>query len=191
MAPEMHPSTHFGSGQWRQLTATERCRSPSTRTRLCGTGYSTARALTASLLAEWNVLQATSQRLQYAPHVSIAYILFIPITLPCIFTPRISSSFSFKPMPRSISRLPRQRLDGIDAHAAHHFLDLVFPGRHQVHQPARHHIAGFRRLTSSGRWVAMPQLQLPAWQLRHRWQPSASSAAGAQYTPHPPPGRWP
>ena len=34
-----------------------------------------------------------------------------------------------------------------------------------------------RRFTRSGRWVAMPQLHLPVWQLLHRWQPSAKSAA--------------
>ena len=39
--------------------------------------------------------------------------------------------------------------------------------------------SGFSRLTSSGLWVAMPQLHLPVWQVRQRWQPSASSAAVA------------
>ena len=37
--------------------------------------------------------------------------------------------------------------------------------------------SGFRRRVSSGRWVQMPQLQLPVWQLWHMWQPMAMRAA--------------
>ena len=43
-------------------------------------------------------------------------------------------------------------------------------------------ISGFRRWVNSGICVAMPQLQRPVWQERHRWQPSAISAEVAIYT---------
>ena len=39
--------------------------------------------------------------------------------------------------------------------------------------------SGSSRWTSSGTWVAMPQLQRPVWQLPQRWQPRASRAAVA------------
>ena len=43
-------------------------------------------------------------------------------------------------------------------------------------------ISGFRRWVNSGICVAMPQLQRPVWQERHRWHPRASSAPVAMYT---------
>ena len=94
---------------------------------------------------------------------------------PACLMPSISSSFSLRPIPRSISLLPRQALNGVDTHAAHHFLDFVVPRLHKVDK-ALVATSGFRRLTSSGRCVAIPQLHLPEWQSRQRWQPSAKSA---------------
>ena len=96
---------------------------------------------------------------------------------PAWATPRISSSFSVRPMPRSISAVAAQRLDGVDAHAAHHLLDLVLPCGDEIHEPLRAHVRDPAACTSSGLCVAMPQLHRPVWQVRQRWQPSASSAA--------------
>ena len=43
----------------------------------------------------------------------------------------------------------------VDAHAAHHLLNLVVPAGHEVHH-ALAAASGFRRATRSARWVAMP-----------------------------------
>jgi len=67
------------------------------------------------------------------------------------------------PMPPIISFISR-------CHVPIRFMRRLYP------------ISGFRSLTRPGIWVAMPQLYLPDWQLPHRWQLRAISAAVAIYT---------
>ena len=111
---------------------------------------------------------------------------------PACFTPRISSSLAVRPTPRSISTVAAQRLDGVDAHAAHHFLDLVCPCRYQVDEALTAHRRDQDAAPARGTCVAMPQLQRPGLtQRRTRWQPSAIKARRCQCIPRPPPAQSP
>lgn len=60
-----------------------------------------------------------------------------------------------------------QRLHGVDAHAAHHLLDLVPPRGHQIDKPPAPlvNIQPLDQLRSLG---VIPQLHSPVWQLLHR-----------------------
>ncbi len=100
---------------------------------------------------------------------------------PACWMPKMLSLRSVSPTPRSIRRLPLSASNGIDTHAAHHFLNFVVPGRQQIHQPLAPHFR-VQALDQLRTLRGNAPVAFAAWQLRHRWQPSASSALVAIYT---------
>ena len=72
-----------------------------------------------------------------------------------------------------------QRLDGVDAHAAHHFLDLVLPCRDEIHQPLRADV-GIQPLDKLriAAWRC-PSCTVPLWQRAAKMAAQREQRGGA------------
>ena len=69
-----------------------------------------------------------------------------------------------------------QGFNGVNAHAAHHFLDLVLPGGQKVNQPLIADI-GVQTLDQIFPLGSDTPVAFAGMAATHRWQPSAMSAA--------------